>query len=191
MQFSYNSPAMFLSKQSYLPSLKCLVFFLSWNITSYLKLYSDYTEVNCFWFFLVNSCWLIYELMLVFANLTIRTKICFYILICTRFLRLKVLVISLLACRHIKKNGMSRKFKAPPKNSTNHSTFGGCVAFRQIYETYRRLNLLFSLTSSVGFPASNRCCSESAHIASGFSFLINLSSFSVMSRPRAKSFRSW
>ena len=59
--------------------------FLTWNITSYLKLYSDYIEVNCFWFFLVNSCWLIYELMLVFANLTIRTEICFYILICTRF----------------------------------------------------------------------------------------------------------
>ena len=53
------------------------------NLDYNLVIIWNYTvtiEVNCFWFFLVNSCWLVYELMLAFANLTIRTEICFYIL---------------------------------------------------------------------------------------------------------------
>lgn len=95
------------------------------------------------------------ELMLVFASLRIRTKVYFYSL----------------------KMGTSRKFKA--KNfflPIIQLSFWlkGCVAFRQIYEIYRRLNLLYNLTRSLGFPSSNRCFSASARIASGFVFLMNL-----------------
>ena len=53
------------------------------NLDYNLVIIWNYTvtiEVHCFWFFLVNSCWLVNELMLAFANLTIRTEICFYIL---------------------------------------------------------------------------------------------------------------
>ena len=53
------------------------------NLDYNLVIIWNYTvtiEVHRFWFFLVNSCWLVYELMLAFANLMIRTEICFYIL---------------------------------------------------------------------------------------------------------------
>ena len=48
------------------------------------------------------------------------------------------------------------------------------MAFRKIYIIYRRLNLLYNLTRSLGFPSSNRCSSASARIAAGFVFLMNL-----------------
>ena len=48
------------------------------------------------------------------------------------------------------------------------------MAFRKIYIIYRRLNLLYNPTRSLGFPSSNRCSSASARIAAGFVFLMNL-----------------
>ena len=65
----------------------------------------------------------VYELMLGFANLRIRTKVYFYILNLHTFFVFfwlqKVLVISLLACGH----GTSRKFKAKKFFPSNYSTF--------------------------------------------------------------------
>ena len=145
------------------------------NLDYNLVIIWNYTvtiEVNCFWFFLLvgwfmNLCWLL--------------PIWRFELIAHVFLASKGVGYFFASLWTYKNNGMSRIFKAKKKKFLLiiQRWVAGWLSDRHMtwYEIYRRLNLVHSLTSALGFPASNRCCSETAHIASGFAYLTSRSEY--------------